>query len=105
MVTKVARSRNSRPGGSGLYSGRVQPGEKQLAAYAAQQGLDGHDDHEPDLGGAPGKPQPDFRLSRGGSAAIIEVKEYESSVLHDRMQDGGFSPLAIRTNSDKRATR
>jgi hypothetical protein len=71
----------------------MQPGEEQMAAYARQHGLDGADDHEPNLGGEAGAPRPDFRLSRGGSAAIVEVKEYERSVLDDRMKDGGYFTL------------
>jgi hypothetical protein len=71
----------------------VQPGEEQMAAYARQHGLDGADDQEPDLGGGAGAPRPDFRLSRGDSTAIVEVKEYERSVLDDRMKDGGYFTL------------
>jgi hypothetical protein len=59
-----------------------------MAAYARQHGLGGADDHEPNLGGDEGSPRPDFRLSRGGSAAIVEVKEYETSALDDRMKSG-----------------
>lgn len=59
-----------------------------MAAYATQHGLDGASDHEPDLGGGPDAPRPDFRLSRGSSAAIVELKEYERSVLDDQMKSG-----------------
>lgn len=52
--------------------------------YAAEHGLEGGDEHQPDLGGGSDTPQPDFRVRKGDSSAIVEVKEFETSVLNQR---------------------
>lgn len=63
--------------------------EVWLERYAAEHGLAGSDEHQPDLGGGPDAPRPDFRLRRGQSSAIIEVKEFETSTLHRRLMEAG----------------
>jgi hypothetical protein len=54
------------------------PAEHQFETYLFGVGLDGADDHEPDLGG---EKRPDYRVSRGEAAVIIELKGFESSPL------------------------
>jgi hypothetical protein len=63
--------------------------EVWLGRYAVEHGLTGGDDHQPDLGGGSDAPRPDFRLRRGQSSAIIEVKEFETSTLHRRLAEAG----------------
>jgi hypothetical protein len=60
--------------------------EVWLERYAAEHGLEGGDDHQPDLDGSA---EPDFRLTRGGSAAIVEVKEFESTYLDTTLKNVG----------------
>lgn len=63
--------------------------EVWLERYAAEHGLAGGDRHQPDLRGGSDAPKPDFRLRRGQSSAIIEVKEFETSTLHRRLMEAG----------------
>jgi hypothetical protein len=62
---------------------RKQKSELWLEDYARRLGLDGADLHHPELGGS-GK-RPDYRLARGATAAICEVKEFRTSVITDRL--------------------
>jgi hypothetical protein len=57
--------------------------------YAAEHGLEGGDEHQPDLGGGTDAAQPDFRVRKGDSSAIVEVKEFETSVLDQRLKEAG----------------
>jgi hypothetical protein len=57
-----------------------------LERHAAEPGLEGGDDHQPDLGGSA---EPDFRLTRGESAAIVEVKEFEPTYLDTTLKNVG----------------
>lgn len=58
--------------------------EAQFETYLEEHGIAGGDDHHPDLGG---DKKPDYRISRGTSAAIVEVKGFETSRLHDRLSE------------------
>jgi hypothetical protein len=60
--------------------------EVWLERYAAEHGLEGGDEHQPDLGGSR---RPDFRLARGTNAAIVEVKEFESAYLDTTLRSVG----------------
>jgi hypothetical protein len=60
--------------------------EVWFARYATEHGLEGADRHQPDLGGTA---EPDFRVQRDGATAIVEVKEFETSVLHQRLKEAG----------------
>jgi hypothetical protein len=61
--------------------------ELWLERYAAEHGLAGADDQHPDLGGDGHRP--DYRLSRGQSAAIVEVKEFDSAYLDSALKSSG----------------
>lgn len=61
--------------------------ELWLKSYADEHGLVGGDDQHPDLG-ADGK-RPDYRLSRGECAAIVEVKEFDSAYLDTALKAAG----------------
>lgn len=54
--------------------------------YASERSLEGAEDHQPDLGGGA---RPDFRVYRNGASAIVEVKEFETSVLDRRLKEAG----------------
>lgn len=67
------------------------PAECQFETYLRDVGIDGGDDHEPDLGGGSDARRPDYRVSRGNTAAIIELKGFESSPIEEALEDsGGF---------------
>jgi hypothetical protein len=61
--------------------------------YAAEQGLQGADNHQPDLGGSA---RPDFHVSSGGSGVICEVKEFTTSSLERRLTDRSFVSISGR---------
>ncbi len=63
--------------------------EEQFEAYLLESGIEGGEDHEPDLGGGPEERRPDYRVSRGDAAAIIELKGFESSSLEEALGGGG----------------
>lgn len=65
------------------------PAEQQFESYLRTVGLDGGDDHQPDLGGGPCSRRPDYRIQRGESAAIVEVKAFETSAMEDALDRGG----------------
>jgi hypothetical protein len=50
------------------------PAERQFETYLRDVGIDGGDDHEPDLGGGSDARRPDYRVSRGNTAAIISQR-------------------------------
>lgn len=64
------------------------PAEHQFENYLFDVGIDGGDDHQPDLGGGAEARRPDYRVSRVGDAAIIELKEFASSSLEDALERG-----------------
>lgn len=66
--------------------------EQWFESYATERGLDGADDHQPDLGGTA---EPDFRVSRGDLSAIVEVKEFETSYLDRALKAGGSRNVVI----------
>lgn len=70
----------------GVKSTTNTESEVWLQRYAAEHGLEGGDDHQPDLGGSR---RPDFRLSSGQNAAIVEVKEFESTYLDTALKGVG----------------
>lgn len=83
--------------------------EAQFETYLKEHGIAGGNDHHPDLGG--GK-KPDYRISRGTSGAIVEVKGFEISRLHDRLSEstgGGVlsddDVFGTARNKIKKATR
>lgn len=81
--------------------------EVWMERYAADHGLDGADDHQPDLRGGEGAPRPDYRFSRGTSSAIVEVKESETSTLDKRPRGAGRRnavTLDARANTARSAT-
>jgi hypothetical protein len=53
--------------------------------YLAEHGLAGGDEHQPDLGGSANARRPDYRVAKGASAAIVELKAFESSALEDAL--------------------
>ena len=53
-----------------MATSEKQQSEHWLEEYAGQLGLDGADDHHPDLGGVK---RPDYRLSRGSAATSRAV--------------------------------
>jgi hypothetical protein len=59
--------------------------------YAAEHGLHGADDHEPDLGKSA---RPDFRVNAGGPGVICEVKEFVTSSFQRRLADASFVTLS-----------
>jgi hypothetical protein len=63
--------------------------EHQFEAYLREAGVAGHEDHQPDLGGGPGSRRPDYRVTRGEAAAIIELKGFETSSVEDVLVRGG----------------
>jgi hypothetical protein len=66
--------------------------------YAAEHGLVGGDEHQPDLGGTT---KPDYRVEKGGDSAIVEVKEFETSVLDRRLKDAGpRNPVMLDAESE-----
>jgi hypothetical protein len=65
------------------------PAEHQFETYLRESGIGGHDDHQPDLGGGPGARRPDYRVVRGGAAAIVELKGFETSAMEDALACGG----------------
>jgi len=77
------------------------PAEHQFETYLRESDIAGHDDHQPDLGGGPGARRPDYRVSRGEAAAIIELKGFESSAMEDELARGGG--VAIRDASEELA--
>ncbi|MBS1886122.1 MAG: hypothetical protein JSU06_02950 [Actinobacteria bacterium] len=64
------------------------PAERQFETYLRESGVDGHEDHQPDLGGGPGARRPDYLVTRGEAAAIIELKGFENSPLEDALARG-----------------
>lgn len=67
------------------------PAERQFETYLCEVGIAGGDDHHPDLGGGSDARRPDYRISRGDAAAIIELKGFETSPLEDALKaSGGF---------------
>jgi hypothetical protein len=77
------------------------PAEEQFERYLREVGIDGGDDHQPDLGGGEGAPRPDYRIARGESAAIVEVKGFESCAVEDALRRGGG--VVIRDASEEMA--
>ena len=67
--------------------------ELWLERYAAEHGLAGGENQHPDLGGE-GR-RPDYRLRRDQSAAIVEVKEFDSTYLDTALKSAG--PRMTRT--------
>ncbi|HEY2717363.1 MAG TPA: hypothetical protein VGI73_14185 [Solirubrobacterales bacterium] len=67
------------------------PSECQFEAYLLEVGVDGGENHQPNLGGDPEAPRPDYRINRGDAAAIIELKGFERSAAEDALiaSDGG----------------
>ena len=63
--------------------------EQQFETYLYEVGIDGGQDHQPDLGGGPEARRPDYRISRGDAAAIIELKGFETSSLDDALKASG----------------
>ncbi|HKZ14113.1 MAG TPA: hypothetical protein VJL81_09750 [Solirubrobacterales bacterium] len=63
--------------------------ENQFETYLRESGVDGHEDHQPDLGGGPGARRPDYRVTRAEAAAIIELKGFETSSMEDALARGG----------------
>jgi hypothetical protein len=68
-------------------TGTKKDSEVWFERYAAEHGLEGGDEHEPDLGGGDDAPKPDYRVTRGALSAIVEVKEFETSALHERSKE------------------
>ncbi len=56
--------------------------ETQFEAYLAERGIAGGEDHHPELGAAK---NPDYRISRDGPPAIVELKGCENSRMHERL--------------------
>jgi hypothetical protein len=65
------------------------PAEHQFEAYLREVGISGGEDHQPDLGGGSEARRPDYRVSRGDAAAIIELKGFETSPVEDALERGG----------------
>lgn len=61
--------------------------------YAAEHGLHGGEEHEPELGE---DARPDFRVSAGGPGVICEVKEFVTSSFHRGLQNPGVKMLSPR---------
>lgn len=82
--------------------------EAQFETYLEERGIAGGDDHHPDLGGAK---KPDYRISRETSTAIVEVKGFKTSRMHDRLSEmrGGVlsddDVFGTARNKIKKATR
>jgi hypothetical protein len=69
--------------------------EAQFEAYLEERGIAGGDDHHPDLGG---KKRPDYRISRGSSAVIVEIKGFTTSRMQDRLE--GSTGTVILSDRD-----
>jgi hypothetical protein len=67
---------------------KKETSELWFEEYLRERGLEGGDDHHPNLG--PGR-RPDYRVSRGADAVICEVKEFTDSKLDRRFRE------AVRT--------
>jgi hypothetical protein len=65
------------------------PAEEQFERYLREVGIAGGENHQPDLGGGAGARRPDYRISRGASAAIVEVKGFEKCAAEDALRRGG----------------
>lgn len=59
--------------------------EELFERYLRETAHDGWDDHQPDLGSAK---NPDYKISKNGASAIVDVKEFADSKLHQRSQVG-----------------
>jgi len=62
--------------------------EQQFETYLLESGIKGGEDHEPDLGGGLEERRPDYRVSRGDAAAIIELKGFETSPVEEALGGG-----------------
>jgi hypothetical protein len=65
-----------------MKKGAPDLAEAQFEAYLEERGISGGSDRHPDLGG---DKNPDYRISRGPSVAIVELKGIETSRMHDRL--------------------
>ncbi len=76
---------------SGRMSGSAlkTPAERQFETYLRESDVSGHEDHQPDLGGGPEARRPDYRVTRGEAAAIVELKGFETSAMEDALARGG----------------
>ncbi len=79
----------------------TNPGEEQFERYLREAGIDGGDIHQPDLGGGHRAPRPDYRISNGKGAAIVEVKGFEKSAAEDALRHG--TGVVIRDASEEMA--
>lgn len=69
--------------------------------YASEHGIEGAEDHEPDLGS---DAKPDFRVFRGDASAIVEVKEFDTSVLDRRLNEAGPGNVVMLNAESELAT-
>lgn len=63
--------------------------EQQFETYLLESGITGGDMHQPDLEGGAEARRPDYRISRGTAAAIIELKGFENSPVEEELRRGG----------------
>jgi hypothetical protein len=75
--------------------------EEQFERYLREAGISGGENHEPDLGAEDGAPRPDYRIARGRTAAIVEVKGFEKSAVEEALVQGGG--VIIRDGSEELA--
>jgi len=87
----------------------LDPAEAQFEAYLEERGITGAEDHHPDLGG---DKKPDYRISRGGPAAIVELKGITTSRMQERVTGSKGSMVlsdddvyGTARNTIKKATR
>jgi hypothetical protein len=65
------------------------PAEEQFERYLREVGIAGGDIHQPDLGGGAEARRPDYRISRGGAAAIVEVKGFKKCAAEEELWRAG----------------
>ncbi len=75
----------------------LEVSERLFQRYCEERGLDGWDEHEPSITGAPAdaRRRPDFRVSlKGHGAAICEVKEFRTNRISKRLAQSGTAMLS-----------
>jgi hypothetical protein len=77
--------------------------EDWFERYLVDHGVDGGDDHHPDLGVSK---KPDYRISRDSSnGAICEVKEFTTSGMEKRFAVSSGQPMSLSDNEVYGAVR
>jgi hypothetical protein len=68
------------------------PADDWFEGYLRREGLEGADEHEPELGVSK---RPDFLVASGSSQAVCEVKQFETSAMEKRFSLPGVNLGAL----------